>query len=128
MERCKMAFKSTVAAAALALSMVAGPALAQQQEGLVNVNVEGVNVQVPVAVAAQLCPNVSANVIAEAVGTQRAVCEIDQETAAQHNIGVGQGGQGGNAGQQSGLVNVNVESANVQVPVGIAAQICPNVS
>jgi len=123
-----MVFKATLAVAALALAVGSGPAFAQQ-EGLVNVNVEGVNIQVPVGVAAQVCPNVSANVIAEARGTQTAVCEIDQATAAEHNIAVGQGqGQGQDQGQQSGLVNVNVEGVNVQVPVGIAAQICPNVS
>lgn len=54
-----MFLRSTIVAAALAASVVASPALAQQQEGLVNVNVEGVNVQVPVSVAAQVCPNVS---------------------------------------------------------------------
>jgi hypothetical protein len=93
-----MFLKSTIVAAALA-AFVATPALAQQQEGLVNVNVEGVNVQVPVSVAAQVCPNVSANAIAEAVTTQEAVCSIDQKTAAQHNIG----GQGQGQSQEQGL-------------------------
>lgn len=84
--------KSTmIAAAALALGVAAGPAVAQQ-EGLVNVSVEGNTVQVPVAVAAEVCPNVSADVISQAVTTQEVVCEIDQETAAQHNIG-GEGGE-----------------------------------
>ena len=100
MEKFKIVFKSTVAAAALAFSVVAGPAFAQTtQDGLVNVNVEGVSVQVPVAVAAEVCPNVAANVIGEAVGTQTAVCDIDQETAAQHNIGTEGGGQQQGAGQ-----------------------------
>lgn len=94
-----MFLKSTMAAAALCISVVAAPAFAQQQEGLVNINVEGVNVQVPVSVAAQVCPNVSANVIAEAVGKQEAVCSIDQQTAAQHNIG----GQGQGQSQEQGL-------------------------
>jgi hypothetical protein len=86
--------KSIIAAAVLAVSLPAGAAIAQTtQEGLVNVNVEGVNVQVPISVAAEVCPNVAANVLAEAVGTQDAVCEIDQETAAQHNIGTEGGGQ-----------------------------------
>jgi hypothetical protein len=80
-----MFLKSAIAAAALSLGVLTAPAFAQQ-EGLVNVNVEGVNVQVPVTVAAQVCPNVSANVIAEAVGKQEAVCSIDQKTAAEHNI------------------------------------------
>lgn len=94
-----MFIRSTIVAAAFAVSVVATPALAQQQDGLVNVNVEGVNVQVPVSVAAQVCPNVSANVIAEAVTTQEAVCSIDQQTAAQHNIG----GQGQGQSQEQGV-------------------------
>jgi hypothetical protein len=94
-----MFLRSTIVAAALAASVVTSPALAQQQEGLVNVNVEGVNVQVPVSVAAQVCPNVSANVIAEAVTSQEAVCSIDQQTAAQHNIG----GRGQGQSQEQGL-------------------------
>ncbi len=81
-----------VAVAALALGAAASPAVAQQ-EGLVNISVEGNTVQVPVAVAAEVCPNVSANVLAEAVTSQEVVCEIDQETAAEHNIGGGQGGE-----------------------------------
>jgi hypothetical protein len=121
-----MILRSTMAAAALALAVAAGPAFAQQQEGLVNVNVEGNNVQVPVGVAAQVCPNVAANVLAQAVNTQTAVCEIDQQTAAAHNIRGQQGGGGG--AQQEGLVNVNVDGNNVQVPIGVAAQVCPDVA
>ena len=94
-----MFLKSAIAAAALSLGVLTAPAFAQTQEGLVNVNVEGVNVQVPVTVAAQVCPNVSANVIAEAVGKQEAVCSIDQQTAAQHNIG----GRGQGQSQEQGL-------------------------
>src|SRR5687768_10041403 len=108
-----MQFRSTIAAAtlALALAAAAGPAFSQQQEGLVNVNVEGNNVQVPVGVAAQVCPNIAANVLAQAVTTQEVVCEISQEVAAQHNIRGQQGG--GGDGQQQGLVNVSVEDNNV---------------
>jgi hypothetical protein len=65
------------------------PAALAQQEGLVNISVEGNSVQVPVAVAAQLCPNVSAEVLSQAVTNQEVVCEIDQDAAAQHDIQVG---------------------------------------
>jgi hypothetical protein len=75
-----------VFAVAAGLSM--SPAFAQQ-EGLVNINVEGNTVQVPVAVAPQVCPNVSAEVLSQAVTTQEVGCEIDQDTAAQHGIQVG---------------------------------------
>jgi ribosomal protein S7 len=99
---------------------------AQTQEGLVNINVGENTVQVPIGIAAQVCPDVAANVLAQAVNTQTAVCTIDQQTAAEHNI---RGQQGGGAGaQQEGLVNVNVEGNTVQVPIGVAAQVCPDVA
>ena len=72
-----------------------------QQEGLVNVNVEGNTVQVPIGVAAQVCPGVAANVLAEAVNTQTPVCDITQDVAAQHNIR-GQQGGGQAQGQAQG--------------------------
>lgn len=71
-------------AVATALSISAAVA---QQEGVVNISVEGNTVQVPVEVAAQVCPEVSAEVLSQAVTTQEVVCEIDQATAAQHDIG-----------------------------------------
>ena len=59
------------------------PALAQQQSGLVNVMIGDVVVQVPVAVAANVC-DVNVNVIAEQfVGTDRTVCEADAAAMAQ---------------------------------------------
>jgi hypothetical protein len=80
--------KQMIVAAGLVLGLSAGAALAQQ-EGLVNISVEGNTVQVPVSVAAEVCPNVSAEVLSEAATSQKVVCEIDQETAAKHNIKVG---------------------------------------
>jgi hypothetical protein len=77
-----------VAGAAFALTLAGGAAFAQQ-EGLVNVSVDGNTVQVPVTVAAQVCADVDVNVISEQyVGSDDIVCEIDQETAAEHNIEV----------------------------------------
>jgi hypothetical protein len=84
-----MRIVSTFAAAAVALGMASAPALAQQQqEGLVNVavGVEDNVVQVPIGIAAQVCPAVNAAVIAQDFqGTDEVVCIIDQETAAEHN-------------------------------------------
>jgi hypothetical protein len=62
-----MTIVKTLAAATLALGMVSAPALAQpQQEGLIIVNVTdvGVSVQVPIAIAANVC-GVAVNVLAE---------------------------------------------------------------
>jgi hypothetical protein len=76
-------FGALAVATALSIS-----AAAAQEEGVVNLSVEGTTVQAPVAVAAQVCPDVTAEVLSQAVTTQEVVCEIDQETAAQHDIQV----------------------------------------
>jgi len=59
----KSRFAAVLATGAVSLGIVAGPASAQQ-DGLVNVNISGTTVQVPVAVAANLC-NVAVNVLAQ---------------------------------------------------------------
>jgi hypothetical protein len=81
----------TLVVGAALLTLALGSAAFAQQEGLVNVNVEGVNVQVPVAVAAQVC-DVNINVIAEQYReSEEPVCTIDQETAAEAGIDTGGG-------------------------------------
>jgi hypothetical protein len=76
--------------AVLASGLVMGSALAQtEQAGLVNVNVEGNTVQVPISVAANVCDVDVAVLVSEYQGTDKVVCEIDQETAAEHNIETG---------------------------------------
>ena len=54
---------AVLATAALMVAMMAMPASAQQQ-GLINLEISGNTVQVPVAVAANIC-DVSVNVVAE---------------------------------------------------------------
>ncbi|HEV7252698.1 MAG TPA: hypothetical protein VGN97_06320 [Mesorhizobium sp.] len=118
--------KTIAQVAATALLLSSGAAFAQTQQGLVNVSVEGNSVQVPIGVAANVC-DVDANVLAtQFVGTDQTACEIDQETAAANNIGGSNagGGQGNGGGNQNGLVNVSVDDNVVQVPVGIAANVC----
>ena len=102
------------AVCALTVGVSAGPAsAATQQRGLVNVSASDVNV--PIGVAANVC-NVSANVIAEAIGSQQGVGECDavaEPTAT---------GGGNNNTRQQGLVNVALTDVNV--PVGVAANVC----
>jgi hypothetical protein len=87
-----------VFAAGTAFALVIGSAAFAQQEGLVNVNVEGVNVQVPLSVAAQVC-DVNVNVLSEQTrDSEEPVCTIDQETAAEAGIDTGDGGEGGSGG------------------------------
>lgn len=75
-----------VSVAALMVMLVATPALAQpRQNGLVNVNISGNNVQVPISVAANIC-NFDVSVLAQQrnAGTlQDPVCTAGPTAAAQ---------------------------------------------
>lgn len=112
-----------VAVAALLVSTA--PVLAQDnQEGLVNVDVEGNTVQVPVSVAANVC-DIDVDVLsADFVGSDETACSIDQQTAATNDFPGYEDDPGQGGGNQTGLVNVDVEGNTVQVPIGVAAQVC----
>jgi hypothetical protein len=76
----------SVGAATLFGLAVAGPVAAQQQEGLINVNVSDIdvgviaNVQVPVAVAANVC-GVAVNVLSRQLPGD-VECDANADTAA----------------------------------------------
>lgn len=109
---------AVTATCALAFGVSVAPASAQtQQEGLVNVSLTDTNVQVPVAVAANIC-NVNANVIATGVFDGSDECDSASRADA------GNGGGNGGATRQSGLINVSLTDTNIQVPIGIAANVC----
>src|SRR5947209_5192730 len=108
-----VAISSAVALGVPALSASA----ATQQSGLVDVALGCHTVQVPVAGAANIC-GVQANVIATNNFGGNAVC-----TSASRSTASGGGGGGGNTSQQ-GLVNVAITGNTVQVPIGIAANVC----
>ena len=104
-------------AAALALG-IAGPASAQTtQDGLVNVNLEDVTVQVPVALAADLC-DLNVGVLSRQERLGGATCTATAESIASP----GTGGVGRT--NQDGLVNVNLEDVTVLVPIALAANLC----
>jgi hypothetical protein len=107
-------------AAALACVVAAAPASAQtNQSGLVNVAVVDNTVQIPIGVAANVC-GVTVNVLASGILTGPTACDAvagATATAAPRN-------GGGASGNQSGLVNLFVANNTIQVPVGIAANIC----
>jgi hypothetical protein len=107
-----------VSAMALMAGAFASTASAQnQQEGLINVAIEDVIVQVPVAVAANIC-DVNVAVLAT-VEDDAAACEATAESTATA------GPTGNNGGtQQEGLVNVLVDDVLVQVPIAVAANVC----
>jgi hypothetical protein len=113
---------SVIGAGALTVggAVAATPAPAQPvfQEGLVNVNLTDVTVQVPIALAANIC-DVNVAVLVGDLQDDAANCDADSD--AQADITTGNGGGPVN---QQGLVNVNIQDVAVQVPVGIAANIC----
>ena len=114
--------KSRLLAAAIGAIAVfaigAAPASAQGQQGLVNVAVEDVTVQVPASVAANVC-DVNVGVLAEMVD-QGSGCVATADSAASR----GQSSPNGPPTRQDGLVNVLLDDVVVQVPVAVAANIC----
>jgi hypothetical protein len=105
--------------ATVALAAVfASPASAQnQQNGLVNVAVEDVIVQVPVAVAANIC-DVNVAVLA-AVADDAAACEATSTSTATAGPN-----SNGPPTRQEGLVNVLLDDIVVQLPIAVAANVC----
>ena len=108
-----------VALAAVSLCIAAAPASAQvQQDGLVNVSITDTNIQVPIGVAANVC-GVTANVLASATQTDPVECEAPGTADAYR-----QRRSDGGPTRQSGLVNINLDDTNVQLPIAVAANVC----
>lgn len=101
-----------------AMSLVsAASADAQLQEGLVNLNVDDVTVQIPVAVAADIC-GVAVDVLAQGIVTGPVECQAGAIALADDSDGSGE------PIDQNGLINVNITNVDVQVPVAVAANVC----
>jgi hypothetical protein len=111
----KSRLAAVVSVCAVAMAFAA-PAQAQnQQEGLVNVALEDIVVQLPIAIAANVC---DVNVVLAELADQGGTCRATADSAANA------GPTGGGSTQQEGLVNVLVDDVVVQVPVALAANIC----
>lgn len=116
----KLATVSVLSAGSLAAGVAGttGPAAAAtRQNGLVNVSLTNTTIQVPIGIAANVC-NVSANVLTSLTANQAAPC-----TATSTVSGTAPKQQGGNT-QQSGLVNISATNTVVQLPIGLAANVC----
>ena len=106
-------------AAMLSVGAFAAPAeAAPRQSGLINVALVDTTVQVPIAVAANVC-GVAVGVLSAALVQGPVDCEALGGAEAT-NV---DSGDNGNA-RQRGLVNVYAEDTTVQIPVGIAANVC----
>lgn len=108
---------STVLAGALWFG--AAPAAAQVQMGLVNVAVGDVTIQVPVAVAANIC-DVNVGVL---VGDLRddGSADCDSEAISEATVTTG---PPSTPVVQQGLVNVAIGDVTVQVPIAAALNLC----
>lgn len=108
-----------LAALAMLVGLAAAPAAAQppRQQGLVNVSVTDTTVQIPIGIAANVC-GVAVNVLATAANFGDVDCTAEGVAIAEN------GGDGGPAPRQRGLVNVSLHNTTVQVPVAVAANVC----
>ena len=98
--------------------VVAGNAGASTvQEGLVNLNLTGVTVQLPIGLAANLC-DVEVAVLVDELSDGSAPCNASSNPEAVVAT------EDGGPVSQDGLVNVNVTDVVVQAPIGIAANVC----
>lgn len=107
---------SLVALAALALAI---PAQGARQSGLVNVNLEGNTVQVPVALAANVC-DVDVALLVSDLRDGTADCDALSTSEADATVTP----RGPGSTRQDGLINVNLENNTVQVPIAAAVNIC----
>ena len=115
MKRLSMVFALVLT---MALAVVSTGAAQPNQSGLVNVAVVDNTVQIPIGVAANVC-GVAVNVLASAT----AVAPVDC-TAVAGAEATGPAAGGGGGGNQDGLINLYVADNTVQVPIGVAANIC----
>jgi hypothetical protein len=116
MNRTRYAIAVAFTSALMVVS--AAPAGAQPvQEGLVNVYADNTTVQIPIAVAANVC-GVAVNLLANPAFQDEVVCTAEGVSIAQDEGGSGQ------RPRQSGLINVALVDTTVQVPVTVAANIC----
>ena len=116
-------FKRTGVIAAFAtagLGITAGTAAAQpiDQDGLVNVVLTDTTLQVPVALAANIC-GVAVNVVATQFDGGNTTCDAFADAGATNN----QGGRDRPV-RQNGLINLVVDDLTIQVPIAVAANLC----
>lgn len=113
-------FVTLIAAVCMAVAATVTPATAANQNGLVNINLEDNVVQVPVAIAANVCNVDVAVLVGLLADTGRTTCNADAFSGA---TVTGRQGGGGNT-RQNGLINVNLENNTIQIPIAAAANIC----
>jgi hypothetical protein len=105
-------------ACVMALATVTGAMAQTSQTGLVNINVEDNVVQVPIAIAANIC-DVTVAVLATDLEDGSATC-----TALAASGATVTPRESGGPTRQDGLINVNLSNNTVQIPIAAAANVC----
>lgn len=107
-------------------------AASSTQNGLVNVNLQNLNLQAPVSIAVPV--DIAANVCNVAVASLGTAGKCDAQsnsdalskaiaTSMLQNAANGGNNSGGGNNTQNGLVNVNLSNLNLQVPVSVAVPV-----
>src|SRR5688572_15558490 len=94
-----------------------------EQYGLVNVFIDDVTVQVPIAVAANVC-DTTVGILAVQLEAVPADTTCDADATSSAVAPAGGGGGNGNGPTQVGLVNLYATDLTIQVPIAIAANLC----
>jgi hypothetical protein len=119
--------KALYLAAAMALALPASAALAQtesEEEQLVFMEVVGSNVQVPASFVAAVCGLTPDQVTTDFVGTTDRACRVDEEAATQMGLLDDSGDMVDLSPQGFANVQLPDNETRVQLPLGIAAQLC----
>ena len=112
-------FSTALASACVMALATATGAMAQtSQTGLVNVNVEDNVVQVPIAIAANIC-DVTVAVLAADIADGSATCTALSTATSTATVTP----RSGNT-RQDGLINVNLSDNTVQIPIAAAVNVC----
>jgi hypothetical protein len=105
----------------MAVSLTIAPAASSaRQSGLVNINLEDNVVQVPVALAVNIC-NLDVNIL---VGLLRDNGQTECLATAFSKATVTPRDGGNGSTRQDGLINVNIQDNTVQIPIAAAANVC----
>lgn len=118
MRTTRMLAGATTLAAAATFALASPASAAPQQSGLINVNVTDLDVQVPVAVAANIC-DVNVAVLVQDLVDDAATCTADGQS-----VGTVTRSPDGPGARQEGLVNVSLDDVAVQIPITVAANVC----
>jgi hypothetical protein len=111
-----------VSVATLALGGLGGTASAQTtQNGLINISLSNVTVQVPVGIAANVC-DVTVGVLSTVTqsGGMTTCTAVADATAMPVMVGSAPSGPT----TQNGLVNVSISNTTIQVPIAAAINLC----